>query len=91
MVSRKTVVSFQGSQPSLTSWLDREGQRIYCREMSAAGDTQSARAQAPAPGHRGDSHNTEDKDSQPGPRSLYPGEISPGPFNCYSGEMHELV
>lgn len=63
-VSRKNEVSFQSSQPSLTSWLDCELHNIYCREMSATGDTQSGQTQSPHPGASGrHSHNTGDADS----------------------------
>lgn len=53
-VSREAAAGFQSSQPSLTSWLDRGRQNIYCREMFTTGDTQSARSRAHASGHRGD-------------------------------------
>lgn len=46
-VSRKSEVSFQGSQPSLPSSLDCELQNTYCRDRSITGDTESGQTPSP--------------------------------------------
>lgn len=67
-MSRKSEVTLRAVQPSLPGGPDGQLQRIYCREMSPAGDTQSGLARGPrhrAPG------------GQPGTELLIPERVSP--------------